>query len=268
MDTPVLQLNAVRKTFRDFWGRPTVEAVHDIGFDVRPGEIFGLLGPNGSGKSTTIRMLLGLLRADAGTIAVAGHAPGSREAAAVTGYLPEITHLHPFLTPRETLAYYGRLFGLGGHLLKERIDDLLRLTGLEYAADRRVGTFSKGMTRRVGLAQSLINAPRLLVLDEPTSGLDPIGTREVKDLILALRERGMAVLMSSHLLADVQDCCDRILILDRGDVRAAGRVADLKETLEDFFLRTVSRTDTPPPLEAAGGLPWLAAAPTEDGPRS
>ena len=253
----VLELERVRKTFCDFWGRPTVEAVRELSFSVGEGEVFGLLGPNGSGKSTTLRMLLGLLKADAGTIRVLDAAPGSLAAASATGYLPEITYLHPFLTPRETLSYYGRLFGLGGATLRTRIDDLLRLVGLSQAAGRRVGAFSKGMARRVGLAQALINAPRLLVLDEPTSGLDPIGTREVKDLILGLKERGVSVLMSSHLLADVQDCCDRILILDRGVTLAQGAVDELKGSLEDFFLKTLNQTERLPPLEAAGGLPWL-----------
>ncbi len=256
----VVTLDGVRKTFRDFWGRATVEAVRGIGFEVGAGEVFGLLGPNGSGKSTTIKMLLGLLRPDAGTIRVLDAAPGSKAAAAGLGYLPEITYLHPFLTPRETLRYYGRLFGLGGEQLTARVEDLLRLVGLEGVAARRVGTFSKGMTRRVGLAQALLNAPRLLVLDEPTSGLDPVGTREVKDLILGLKARGIAVLMSSHLLADVQDCCDRILILDRGECRAQGTVSELSGTLESFFLQTLQQTDRVPPLEAAGGLDWLGAA--------
>lgn len=255
--TEPLVLTHVWKTFRDFWGRPTVQAVQDLSFAVAEGEVFGLLGPNGSGKSTTIRMLLGLLKADGGTIRVFGAPPDTPRAHASVGYLPEITYLHPFLTPRETLTYYGRLFGLSRKELRGRVEDLLRLVGLIHAADRRVGGFSKGMTRRVGLAQALLNAPKLLVLDEPTSGLDPIGTREVKDLILALKARGIAVLMSSHLLPDVQDCCDRILILDRGQTRAQGRVCDLKESLETFFLETVSAPGQSAPLEAAGGLPWL-----------
>lgn len=253
----VLELSDVRKTFRDFWGRPTVEAVKGVTFSVHAGEVFGLLGPNGSGKSTTIRMLLGLLKADSGAIRIFGQSPDSAEARRAIGYLPEITYLHPFLTPRETLHYYGRLSGLTRDILEARIEDLLNLTGLSHAGNRHVGTFSKGMTRRVGLAQALLNAPKLLVLDEPTSGLDPVGTREVKDLILALRERGISVLMSSHLLGDVQECSDRVLILDRGETRAQGEVQALKGTLESFFLHSIDAAEQTPPLEAAGGLPWL-----------
>ncbi len=253
----VLEVNAIRKTFRDFWHRPTVEAVRGITFDVAEGEVFGLLGPNGSGKSTTIKLILGLLKPDTGRITVLGEKPDSTRAHAGIGYLPEITYLHPFLTPRETLTYYGQLFGLPRKLLAERVEDLLRLVGLTAVANRRVGTFSKGMTRRVGLAQALLNNPRLLILDEPTSGLDPIGTRETKDLILGLKARGIAILMSSHLLADVQDCCDRILIMDKGEARAQGEVSTLGTSLEAFFLQTMACDHAVPPLEAAGGLDWL-----------
>jgi ABC-2 type transport system ATP-binding protein len=256
----MLEVVDLRKTFRDFWGRPTTEAVKGISFSVQPGEVFGLLGPNGSGKSTTIRMILGLLKKDAGKLLVMGEKPGARAALSKIGYLPEITYLHPFLTPRETLMYYGQLFGLPQKVLKERIEDLLALVGLSKVAHRRVGAFSKGMARRVGLAQALINAPSLLVLDEPTSGLDPIGTREVKDLILAVRERGISVLMSSHLLGDVQECSDRVLILDRGETRAQGDVQALKGTLENFFLHSIDAASQTPPLTAAGGLPWLGNA--------
>ena len=253
----ILELSHVYKTFRDFWGRPTVEAVKDVSFQVQAGEVFGLLGPNGSGKSTTIRMLLGLLKADQGTLQIFGQPPETAKARRAIGYLPEITYLHPFLTPCETLRYYGRLSGLTQDILESRIEDLLKLTGLTHVGNRHVGTFSKGMTRRVGLAQALINAPKLLILDEPTSGLDPVGTREVKDLILALRERGISVLMSSHLLGDVQECSDRILILDRGITRAQGKVQDLKGTLESFFLHSIAAETSSSPLEAAGGLTWL-----------
>ncbi len=255
----MLEVSHLSKTFRDFWGRPTTAAVKDISFHVSRGEVFGLLGPNGSGKSTTIRMILGLLKVDQGQIRVMGEAPGTLSVNARIGYLPEITHLHPFLTPRETLMYYGRLFGLSTEMLKQRIEELLILVGLEAVGNRRVGTFSKGMARRVGLAQALINAPSLLILDEPTSGLDPIGTREVKDLILELRQRGIAVLMSSHLLPDVQECSDRVMILEHGVCRAQGAVKDIQGSLEAFFLETIRPNGVELPLHQAGGLPWLEA---------
>lgn len=225
--SPVIETRGLRKVFRDFWRRPTVEAVKGLDLTINDGEVFGLLGPNGSGKSTTIKMLLGLLRPTAGTIRVLGSAPDDTHAKACIGYLPEVSHLHTFLTPRETLMYYASLFGLSRAQAVQRTRELLAMVDLEHAADRAVGGFSKGMARRVGLAQALVNAPRLLILDEPTSGLDPIGSREVKDLVCALAKGGVTVLMTSHLLADVEDVCDRVAILDRGVLCAEGKIADL-----------------------------------------
>ncbi|MDX9867708.1 MAG: ABC transporter ATP-binding protein [Kiritimatiellia bacterium] len=223
----VIETRGVRKTFRDFWRRPMVEAVKGLNLSVARGEVFGLLGPNGSGKSTTLKMLLGLLRPSAGTIRVLCAPPQSLRARARIGYLPEISHLHPFLTPRETLRYYASLFGLGRRETERRTAELLEMVDLTQAADRAVGRFSKGMARRVGLAQALVNAPELLILDEPTSGLDPVGARAVKDLVRTLAGTGVTVLMTSHLLADVEDVCDRVAILDRGALRAEGRTGEL-----------------------------------------
>jgi ABC-2 type transport system ATP-binding protein len=223
----VIETRNLKKTFKDFWRRPTVEAVRELNLTVACGEVFGLLGPNGSGKSTTIKMLLGLLHPTAGEIRVLGAPPDDTRAKARIGYLPEVSHLHPFLTPRETLRYYASLFGLERAQARRRTEELLEMVDLMGAADRPVGRFSKGMARRVGLAQALVNAPQLLVLDEPTSGLDPIGCREVKDLVRLLSTSGVTVLMTSHLLADVEDVCDRVLILDRGAVRAEGRIGEL-----------------------------------------
>lgn len=223
----IIETRGLRKVFRDFWRRPTVEAVKGLDLSIKGGEIFGLLGPNGSGKSTTIKMLLGLLHPTAGEIHVLGKAPDDTRAKSRIGYLPEVSHLHPFLTPRETLMYYASLFGLPRREAAQRTKELLAMVDLEHAADRAVGRFSKGMARRVGLAQALVNAPELLVLDEPTSGLDPIGSREVKDLVCELAKGGVTVLMTSHLLADVEDVCDRVAILDRGVLRAEGKIADL-----------------------------------------
>ncbi len=223
----VIETRGLRKVFRDFWRRPTVEAVKGLDLAVARGGVFGLLGPNGSGKSTTIKMLLGLLHPTAGEVRVLGKSPGDTAVKARIGYMPEVSHLHPFLTPRETLMYYASLFGMGKAEAARRTGELLRMVDLEHAAERAVGRFSKGMARRVGLAQALINAPELLILDEPTSGLDPIGCREVKNLLRTLADGGVSVLMTSHLLADVEDICDRVAILDRGVLRADGRIAEL-----------------------------------------
>jgi len=215
------------KTFRDFWHRPVVEAVKGLTLAVASGEVFGLLGPNGSGKSTTLKMLLGLLHPSSGNIRIFGRQPQDVTAKARIGYLPEVSHLHAFLTPRETLMYYAALFGLPRSVAARRTRELLDMVGLAHAADRAVGRFSKGMARRVGLAQALINAPDLLILDEPTSGLDPIGCREVKDLIHLLSKTGVTVLMTSHLLADVEDVCARVAIMDKGALCAHGQTHEL-----------------------------------------
>jgi ABC-2 type transport system ATP-binding protein len=224
----VIQIKNLGKIFKDFWHRPVVEAVKDLNLTIQQGEVFGLLGPNGSGKSTTLKMMLGLLRPTNGTIELfEGHGPEDVAAKARLGYLPEVSHLHEFLTPRETLLYYASLFGLPQADAKRRTKELLQMVGLESVADRAVGKFSKGMARRVGLAQALINAPELLILDEPTSGLDPIGCREVKDLVRLLAKSGVTVLMTSHLLADVEDVCDRVAIMNRGELCAYGSTRDL-----------------------------------------
>ena len=229
----VLRVEKLSKTFSDFWGRPVVKAVDALTFGVARGEIIGLLGPNGSGKSTTLKMILGLLRPTSGEVRVLGAPATDTRTKERIGYLPEVTHLHGFLTPEETLDYYASLFGYPRATRRRRTAELLRMVGLEHAARRAVGGFSKGMARRVGLAQALVNAPELLILDEPTSGLDPVACREVKDLIADFAKLGMTVLMSSHLLGDVEDICDRVLILDKGELRAEGRVADLLRCHEE-----------------------------------
>src|SRR5881394_318875 len=229
----VIETRSLTKIYRDFWGRQKVRALSALDLQIRKGEIFGLFGPNGSGKSTTIKLLLGLLFPTSGQALVFG-----KDATEVTkneriGYLPEESYLYKFLNAEETLDFYGRLFDMPASVRQRRTNELIEMVGLNWARRRQLREYSKGMTRRIGLAQALINDPELILLDEPTSGLDPIGTREMKDLILKLRDQGKTVLLCSHLLADVQDVCDRIAILHQGELKELGRV-DTLLTLADI----------------------------------
>jgi ABC-2 type transport system ATP-binding protein len=223
----VVSVRGLTKIFKDFWGRPKARAVNGVDFEVYRGEVFGLLGPNGSGKSTTVKMILGLLRPTAGQILVFNHSPRHVATKARIGYLPEESYLYRFLDSRETLRFFGDLFELPPRERDRRTEQLLEMVGLGGVRARAVGEFSKGMQRRIGLAQALINDPDLVILDEPTAGLDPIGCREVKDLILALARRGKTVILSSHLLADVEDVCDRVVIYYGGKIQAMGALKDL-----------------------------------------
>ena len=243
MSEAIVRLAGVSKTFRDFWLRPTVKAVDGLDLEVRRGEVFGLLGPNGSGKSTTIKMILGLLSPSAGSVSLFGLPPRSKAARARIGYLPELSYLHPFLTAAETLKYYAGLCGLPRAETAKRVKQLLEMVKLTDVAHRPVGGFSKGMARRVALASALVGKPELLILDEPTSGLDPVSTKEVKTLVKALAKSGMTVLTTSHLLADSQDICDRVMILNHGRCAAEGKVAELGGSLEEFFLAKVGNGD-------------------------
>ncbi|MBN2582383.1 MAG: ABC transporter ATP-binding protein [Planctomycetes bacterium] len=226
------------KIYTDFWGRAKVRALNGLDLTIRQGEIFGLLGPNGSGKTTTIKLLLGLLRPTRGSVSVLGYPAANVRKNNLIGYLPEESYLYRFLTGEETLMFYGRLFGLHGKALRQRVKELLDLVGLDRRARKRaLKEYSKGMSRRIGLAQALINNPSFVLLDEPTTGLDPVGTREMKDLILAMKAEGRTVLMSSHLLADVEDVCDRIAILVRGDMRECGDVRELLLVRDIFQVR-------------------------------
>jgi ABC-2 type transport system ATP-binding protein len=232
------------KVYKDFWGRKKVHALVGLDLQLQAGEIFGLLGPNGSGKSTTIKLLLGLIFPTAGKAEVLGMAPGTPAANQRLGYLPEESYLHRFLTGEETVDFYGRLFGLDRRERRRRTGELLDLVGLDRRARaRQLREYSKGMSRRIGLAQALVNDPELLLLDEPTSGLDPIGTREMKDVILHLKSKGKTILLSSHLLGDVQDVCDRIGILALGELKEIGRVRDLLLVREIFQLRAAGVTE-------------------------
>lgn len=227
----------LHKIFRDFWRRPRARAVDGIDLDIKPGEVYGLLGPNGSGKSTTIKVLLGLLHPDGGEVKVLGRPPRDVKVKTRVGYLPEESYLYPYLDARETLRFYAALFGLKGRQREERIDQLLDMVGLSHTGRRRVGEFSKGMARRIGLAQALINDPDLVILDEPTSGLDPLGTRQVKDIVSSLASRGKTVLLSSHLLADVEDVCDRVTILYGGKIRAQGPIRELLQMANNLQIK-------------------------------
>jgi ABC-2 type transport system ATP-binding protein len=223
----VISVRGLTKVFKDFWGRPKARAVDNVDFQVRRGEVFGLLGPNGSGKSTTVKLLLGLLYPTKGHIEVFGHSPRHVATKSRIGYLPEESYLYRYLNSHETLDFFGNLFQLPGTDRNSRSEQLLEMVGLGQARTRAVGEFSKGMQRRIGLAQALINDPDLVILDEPTSGLDPIGCREVKDLILALARRGKTVILSSHLLSDVEDVCDRVVIYYGGKIQAMGTLGEL-----------------------------------------
>ena len=223
----VIKATGLTKVFKDFWGRPKARAVDNVDFEVRRGEVFGLLGPNGSGKSTTIKMILGLLYPSKGHLTVFGASPRDVRTKAKIGYLPEESYLYRYLNPGETLDFFGSLFALDAGDRHKRTEQLIEMVGLNQARTRTVGEFSKGMQRRIGLAQALINDPDLVILDEPTAGLDPIGCREVKDLILALAKRGKTVILSSHLLSDVEDVCDRAVIYYGGKIQAQGTLQEL-----------------------------------------
>lgn len=223
----VVECIALTKVFQDFWGRDKVRAVDKLDLQIRPGEIFGLLGPNGSGKSTTIKMLLGLLYPTSGAARVFDKLPSDTAVKSQIGFLPEESYLYRYLNAYETLDYYGRLFKLDRYERKRRTEQLIDKVGLKKAGKRPIGTYSKGMARRIGLAQALMNDPDLLILDEPTSGLDPAGSLKVKNLIKELGERGKTVILSSHLLTDVEDVCDRVVIMYGGRQQAIGTVDEL-----------------------------------------
>ena len=234
----VVSVRGLTKVFKDFWNRPKARAVDNVDFEVRRGEVLGLLGPNGSGKSTTVKLILGLLYPTKGHIEVFGHSPRHVQTKSRIGYLPEESYLYRYLNSRETLDFFGNLFELPKGERASRTEQLLEMVGLGKTQTRVIGEFSKGMQRRIGLAQALINDPDLVILDEPTAGLDPIGCREVKDLILALARRGKTVILSSHLLADVEDVCDRVVIYYGGKVQAMGALKDLLATPDTLRITT------------------------------
>ena len=239
----VIIIRDLVKVFKGGIGSPPVRALNGISFDVFKGEVFGLLGPNGSGKTTTIKTLLGLLFPTAGSCSIFRRPPSDVEVKKRIGFLPEESYLYRFLNAKETLEFYGSLCGLGRKERRKRADELIEKVGLAHAGKRSLKFYSKGMSRRIGLAAALIGDPELIILDEPTSGLDPIGNREIKDLIVEQKERGRTVLLCSHLLADVEDVCDRITILAKGNVAAEGDVADLLARQDRFELILEKLTD-------------------------
>ena len=227
---PVVRAVGLTKVFRDFWGRPKARAVNDIDFEIRPGEVVGLLGPNGSGKSTTVKMLLGLLYPTGGRLSVFGRSPRAVETKREIGYLPEESYLYKYLTAEETLDFFGSLFNLSAADRKKRIDQLLEMVGMAHARRRRVGEFSKGMARRIGLAQAMINDPAFLILDEPTSGLDPLMQKEFFDILKERNGEGATVFLSSHVLAEIQRNCTRAAIIRDGKIVVCGSVDALSKT--------------------------------------
>lgn len=253
-DTENLVVKAVglTKVFKDFWGRPKARALNGVDLNIRRGEVFGLLGPNGSGKSTTVKLLLGLLYPTRGTLTVFDQSPRNVYIKRRIGYLPEESYLYRYLTATETLDFFGALFDIPPTERRQRTDQLLEMVGLGNARNRPVGEFSKGMARRIGLAQALVNDPSLVILDEPTAGLDPIGCREVKDLIRLLAARGKTVILCTHLLADVEDVCDEVVVLYGGRIRTQGTLEEIL-TVEDQT-RIVSPRLNPETLAAVTEL--------------
>ncbi|MBX7209353.1 MAG: ABC transporter ATP-binding protein [Verrucomicrobiaceae bacterium] len=225
--TSAVSVENLTKVFKGHLGRKSFVAVRELSFTVAAGEVYGLIGPNGSGKSTTMKVVLGLLAADEGRTQIFGRDSTTVQSRQDVGFLPENPYFYKHLTGMETLLFYGRLCGLGGGRLRARAREMLALTGLEDAAERRVGGYSKGMLQRIGLAQALIHEPRLLVLDEPTAGVDPAGSRKIRDLIIEFKQRGITVLVTSHLLEQLQEVCDRVGIMSHGRMVREGRLDEL-----------------------------------------
>jgi len=242
MTEPAVAVTGVTKVFPVPFQRRSVVAVRDLNLQVSPGQIYGLLGPNGSGKSTTLKIILGLVSPTLGKTEIFGRDSNLVESREAVGFLPDSPYFYKYLTGKETIRFYGRLCGLRGARLKNRVEELLALVGLTSARDRRLGGYSKGMLQRIGLAQALVQEPKLVVLDEPTAGVDPAGAREIRDLILDLKRRGITILLSSHLLGQVQEICDRVGILAKGVLVREGALHDLLaiENQTDVVLENAS----------------------------
>lgn len=260
-----VEIESLHKSFPGHWGKGGVYAVKGVSLQIPQGTVYGLIGPNGSGKSTIMKALVGLLSPDAGSCRVFGQPATAASNRKEIGFLPENPYFYKFLTGEETVRFYGKLCGLQGKALKERTQEMLELAGLKDASHRRLGGYSKGMLQRVGLAQALVQRPRLLVLDEPTAGVDPIGSRAIRDIILNLKEQGMTVFLCSHLLEQVQEICDNVGILYQGCMIAAG---SMESITRDLSTTEVSLRNPSPELlekiQALAGDSWLAAAPARN----
>ena len=225
--TPAVEIRDLVKDFKTSFRRQMLRAVDGVSIRIMPGEVYGLIGPNGSGKSTTMKALLGLVAPTSGTCAIFGKDSLKTDSRHDVGFLPENPYFYKHLSGAETLRFYGKLCGLTGRALEDRIGELLALVDLESARDRRIAGYSKGMLQRIGLAQALIQKPRLVILDEPTAGVDPLGSRQIRDLLFKLREQGITVFLCSHLLEQVQEVCDHVGMIFRGKIVRAGRLDDL-----------------------------------------
>ncbi len=224
---PAVEIKDLVKDFRTSFRKQMLRAVDSVSIRIMPGEVYGLIGPNGSGKSTTMKALLGLVAPTSGHCAIFGKDSLKVDSRNDVGFLPENPYFYKHLSGAETLRFYGKLCGLSGKILNDRVTELLALVDLEAARDRRLGGYSKGMLQRIGLAQALVQEPRLVILDEPTAGVDPIGSRQIRDLIFKLRERGITVFLCSHLLEQVQEVCDHVGIIFQGKIVKEGRLEDL-----------------------------------------
>lgn len=227
MSEAAIRIKNLTKDFSVGMTGVKLRAVDDLNLDVRDNEVFGLLGPNGSGKSTTIKIVLGLLEASAGECTIYGKPSRTVEARRSVGFLPEAPYFYRYLSGRELVRYYARLCGVGRSELDEAVDSVIDLVGMKEAAHRRVGTYSKGMLQRIGLAQAIVHDPQLVILDEPTAGVDPLGSAAIADIIRELKCRGKTILLSSHLLAQIEGLCDRIAILHRGKLVREGAIDEL-----------------------------------------
>lgn len=226
-DVPAVEVKGLVKEFQTSFRGPKLRAVDDVSLTIKPGEVYGLIGPNGSGKSTTMKALLGLLKPTQGRCSIFGKDSLKVDSRNDVGFLPENPYFYKHLSGAETIKFYGKLCGMRGAKLKRRVDEMLELVGLEDARNRRLKGYSKGMLQRIGLAQALVQDPRLVILDEPTAGVDPVGSREIRDLILELKNRGITVFLCSHLLEQVQEVCDKVGIINGGKMVREGRLDDL-----------------------------------------